>query len=284
MASDKKIIAEYIWIGGADELRSKARVISVSSSELLTIEKLPLWNYDGSSTDQASGTDSEVTIRPRRLCPCPFRKNNNVLVLCDTYDALNNPLKTNTRYVAEKIFNQKQEEKPWYGLEQEFFMINAKSRKPLGFNGENFLIPTQQGSFYCSVGADNTFGRDIIEDALSNMLHAQLTISGINAEVAPGQWEYQVGPVEGIDAADQLWLSRYILERTAEKYNIKIEYHPKPLGKHADWNGSGLHTNFSTQKMRDDDGFSAIIGAVKKLGEKHEEHMEIYGKYNEMRL
>ena len=280
----EKIVIEYIWIGGSNELRSKARVFDKDLGLENDLLKIPVWNYDGSSTDQAEGKLSEVMIKPVRICKCPFRRGDNLMVLCDAYDPTWNPIETNTRYGANKIFNTKLEEIPWFGIEQEFFMLNAYTHLPLGFNDETWNIPSKQGQYYCSVGAGNSFGRHIIDHALENMLYAGLNVSGINAEVAPGQWEYQIGPCTGIDAADQMWLSRYILERTAEKYNVKIEYHPKPLGENEDWNGSGSHTNFSTKSMRESGGIQVIYDAIKKLEVKHLEHMKVYGKDNEMRM
>jgi glutamine synthetase len=279
-----KIIVEYVWIGGSNELRSKARVLSKNDYLNQDPSKLPDWNYDGSSTEQAEGKLSEVMIRPIRVCRCPFRRNDNLIVLCDAYDPGWNPIPTNTRYNANVHFNTKLDEIPWFGIEQEFFLINAKTKRPLGFNDEVASNPTKQGQYYCSVGTGNAFGRQIMDEALDNMIYAGLNVSGINAEVAPGQWEYQIGPATGIDAGDQMWLSRYILERTAEKYNVIIEYHPKPLGENADWNGSGLHTNFSTKKMRESGGIDVIVEAIEKLKEKHYEHMMIYGKDNELRM
>jgi glutamine synthetase len=279
-------IVEYVWIGGSNELRSKTRVLEkINFNAACTNHQLiPWWNYDGSSTEQAEGKLSEVMISPIKVIRCPFRRANNLMVLCDAYDQKWNPIPTNTRAGANQIFNAKLSEEPWFGIEQEFFMYNAKTGLPLGFNGETLDQPKAQGQYYCSVGANNAFGRQIIEEALDNMLYAGLSVSGINAEVAPGQWEYQIGPVTGIDAGDQLWLSRYILERTAEKYNVRIEYHPKPLGTSEDWNGSGCHTNFSTLSMRNPGGISVIYDAIKKLESKHLEHMRVYGQFNEMRM
>jgi len=279
-----KIVIEYVWIGGSNELRSKARVLDKNDYLDADPSKIPEWNYDGSSTEQAEGKLSEVMIRPVRVCRCPFRRGDNLMVLCDAYDPGWNPIPTNTRNGANAIFNTKMDELPWFGIEQEFFLINAKTKRPLGFNDEVSINPTKQGQYYCSVGTGNAFGRQIVDEALDNMIYAGLCVSGINAEVAPGQWEYQIGPVIGIDAGDQMWLSRYILERTAEKYNVIIEYHPKPLGENADWNGSGLHTNFSTKRMREDGGIHVIVDAIKKLKAKHHEHMKVYGKDNEMRM
>lgn len=279
-----KIIIEYVWLGGLGELRSKARVVQVIDGMDTDATLIPFWNYDGSSTEQAEGKLSEVMISPCRVIPCPFRRGKNLMVLCDAYDHEWKPIATNTRVYAKGLFNSKLWEEPWFGIEQEFFLYNAKTNKPLGFNGEVLDEPKKQGQYYCSVGAGNAFGRQIIDEALDNMLFAGLSVSGINAEVAPGQWEYQIGPVTGIDAGDQLWLSRYILERTAEKYNTRIEYHPKPLGTDVDWNGSGCHTNYSTKKMREENGIDVIFDAIKKLEKKHIEHMEMYGQFNEMRM
>lgn len=282
-----KSIFEYIWIGGNNELRSKARVIDInlSSNDEEIFNNLPKWNYDGSSTKQAEGNDSEVIINPVKMVKCPFRKGNNYLVLCDTYKPNGDKLDTNTRFNANKIFEEKLDEEPWFGIEQEFFLMNSKTNKPLGV-GETFENVKEQGQFYCSVGSLNAFGRNIIDEALENMIYANLDVSGINAEVAIGQWEYQIGPVVGIDAGDQMWLSRYILDRTCEKYGIHVNYDPKPIGD--EWNGSGLHTNYSTKNMREGNenktGLEFIDEAIFKLSLKHEEHMKVYGDGNEKRM
>lgn len=281
-----KSIVEYIWIGGKNELRSKARVLEFNNFSLKNVfENLPKWNYDGSSTEQAEGNDSEVIIIPRKVVKCPFRKNANFLVMCDTYKPDGTPLPNNNRVDANKIFESKLDEEPWFGLEQEFFLMDSKTNKPLGLD-KTYQNDLKQGQFYCSVGSLNAFGRNIIDEALENMLKADLDVSGINAEVAVGQWEYQIGPVNGIDAGDQLWLSRYILERTCEKYGVHVNYDPKPIGM--EWNGSGLHTNFSTKNMRegttDKTGLEYIEEAINRLSLKHNEHMKVYGEGNELRM
>lgn len=274
----KKIIAEYVWIGGNGELRSKARTLDSKCT------KLPEWNYDGSSTNQALGHDSEVILKPKATFSCPFRKGGNILVLCDTYTNDNTPLKTNTRFEANRLFQKALYEFPWFGLEQEFFIIDKQTNKPLGMSKN--LSTMKQGQYYCSVGAENAFGRQIIEELYNACLYAGLNISGINAEVAPAQWEYQIGPCTGIDAGDQLWISRYILYRIAEKYNVSINLEPKPLK--GDWNGSGCHANYSTKSMREGyhkyTGLDIINKAIKKLSLKHKEHMRVYGEGNEARM
>ena len=287
-----KFIAEYIWIDGENKLRSKARTlnqfsphdIKSCSSKYFSYNQsiIPNWNYDGSSTKQANGSDSEIILIPRYGIPCPFRKGINILVMCETYKSNMTVATNNNRLWAKEIFDKKLEEKPWFGIEQEFFMINPLTNKPLGWN-ENV---DEQGQYYCSVGTQNAFGRELIDKHYEYCLYAGLGISGINAEVAPGQWEYQIGPVEGIDAGDQLWLSRYIIQRIAEQYKIVIDFEPKPL--HGDWNGSGCHTNYSTLSMRqgskDKDGIEFIKEAINKLSVKHNEHMELYGTGNELRM
>ena len=156
-----KYIAEYVWIGGENELRSKARTLSISHDQTLKPEDLPDWNYDGSSTKQAQGSDSEVIIKPRAIYPCPFRKGINILVMCDTYKPDGTPIFNNHRHKAKELFDQKLDEKPWYGIEQEFFMINRKTGKPLGFPQEG--NPNPQFQYYCSVGAGNAIGRELID-------------------------------------------------------------------------------------------------------------------------
>jgi glutamine synthetase len=275
-----KMIAEYVWIGGEGELRSKAR----SLPENQDLNHLPEWNYDGSSTKQAEGNDSEVILKPRNVYHCPFRKENNILVMCDTYKPDGTPIFNNHRHHADKIFSQNLDEKPWYGIEQEFFMINRKTNKPLGFPQEGH--PNPQFQYYCSVGAGNAIGRALIDEHYQACLDAGLSISGINAEVAPGQWEYQIGPVEGINAGDQVCISRYILQRIAEKYDVGIDFEPKPVA--GDWNGSGCHTNYSTKSMREGTdsktGYQVIEEAIEKLSKRHDEHMAVYGTGNELRM
>ena len=279
-----KIIAEYVWLGGNGELRSKARTLDVDNTGIL--QQLPEWNYDGSSTGQASGNDSEVVIKPCNVYKCPFRKDNNILVMCDTYKPDGEPLKDNNRHWAKKLFDQKLDEMPWYGIEQEFFLIDNDTDKPVGFKKNN-----TQGQYYCSVGSNNAFCRQIVDMHYEYCLYAGLNISGVNAEVAPGQWEYQIGPVEGINAGDELYIARYIIHRICEKYNISVNIEPKPLK--GDWNGSGCHTNYSTKSMREGtrdstetekSGLDYINEAVQKLSLKHNEHMKVYGTGNELRM
>jgi glutamine synthetase len=276
-----KVLVEYVWIGGNNELRSKTKVMD---KEVHSVNDLSEWNYDGSSTAQAAGGDSEVIIQPRALFNDPFRGGNNKMVMCDTYRPDGTPLENNHRVLANQLFNQALDEEPWFGLEQEYFLMDPKTKKPLGFphNGH----PEPQGQYYCSAGAQNSFGRDIAEEHLIACVTAGITISGINAEVAPGQWEFQIGPCVGIDEGDHLWMARYLLNRVAEKHGAIVDLEPKPVK--GDWNGSGCHANYSTKNMRqgndDKSGLDFINEAIEKLSHNHMEHMNVYGSGNEERM
>jgi len=273
--SSNNLIAEYIWIGGNGELRSKTKVLPGFS--LPSLDALPMWNYDGSSTAQAEGLNSELKLKPVAVYVNPFAYNcvftQSFLVLCETLDKNDNPLLTNTRADAAKLFetNKVKSEKTWFGIEQEYFIMGK-------FN--NFY-GCKQGQYYCSVGNKNAIYREVAEEHMNLCLKAGLKVSGINAEVAPCQWEYQIGPCEGIEAGDQVWISRWIMERLSEKHNVTINWDPKPV---KGINGSGCHTNYSTEKMRNAGGLNVIFSAIEKLRLKHKEHMEVYGKDNDKRM
>jgi len=204
------------------------------------------------------------------------------LVMCDTYTPAGEPLPTNTRYAAEQLFKEHEKEETWFGLEQEFTLFNTDQRTPLGWPlGGQPSRP--QGPYYCSVGPENNFGRHITDSMYKACLYAGIEISGTNGEVMPGQQEYQVGPCVGIDAGDQLMMSRYILQRICEDFQVYCTLFPKPITE-GDWNGAGMHTNVSTKTMREAGGLDTIKQAIYKLGAKHAEHIAAYGEGNELRL
>ena len=278
LSSNTTTLVEYVWIGGNNELRCKTKVMD---KLVRSVDDLSNWNYDGSSTGQAAGEDSEVIIKPRALFNDPFRRENHKMVLCDTYTPSDEPLGNNHRQWANEIFNKGLDEEPWFGLEQEYFLIDPRTNLPLGFGEEK-----TQGQFYCSAGAENAFGRVVAEEHLQACVYAGIKISGINAEVAPGQWEFQIGPCVGIEEGDHLWMARYLLQRVAEKYSVSVNIEPKPVK--GDWNGSGCHINYSTKNMREGTlskkGIDYIHEAVEKLSHKHDEHMAVYGSGNEERM
>lgn len=273
-----------MWIDAIGNTRSKTRTLAASKAE--SVGALPKWNFDGSSTNQAPGDDSEVILRPVAIYKDPFRPRDdgvdNILVMCDTYTPNGDPIATNTRAPAEKVFNQHEDEETWFGLEQEFTLFNTDQVTPLGWpKGGQPNRP--QGPYYCSVGPENNFGRHITESMYRACLYAGIEISGTNGEVMPGQQEYQVGPCIGIDAGDQLMMSRYILQRICEDFQVYCTLHPKPIVE-GDWNGAGMHTNVSTKTMREAGGLETIKQAIYKLGAKHAEHIAAYGEGNELRL
>lgn len=272
-----KFIVEYIWTDNEGNFRSKCRTIDSS------VEKIPTWNYDGSSTGQSLSKDSEITLHPVHVTNCPFRLGN-YLALCETRDCDNKPAKGDYYQWAKKVFSLKSVEdiKPWYGLEQEYFIMDQHG-VPLGLKtAEN------QGRYYCSVGTNNAYGRFISDQHYQACLHAGLEISGTNSEVAPGQWEFQIGPVEGIHAANQLMIARFLLIKVAEMHNLCISFHPKPACLFKDgksiWNGSGCHVNFSTEEMRNENGCVHINKAITLLSKQHQLHMKYYGTDNHLRM
>ncbi|KIZ04228.1 glutamine synthetase [Monoraphidium neglectum] len=284
-----KIIAEYVWIGGSGaDLRSKSRTLAKIPTKP---EDLPTWNYDGSSTGQAPGEDSEVYLVPRSIFKDPFRGGDNILVLCDAYEPprVNPdgtvtdivPIPTNTRAAAAAVMEKAAAEEPWFGIEQEYTLLNALTKWPLGWPDNGY--PAPQGPYYCSAGAGCAIGRDIADVHYKMCLFAGVNISGVNAEVMPAQWEYQVGPCVGIDGGDHMWISRYIMYRVAEIFNVDVSFDPKPIP--GDWNGAGGHCNYSNNATRAaGTGWDAIQEQIAKLEKRHAVHIASYGEGNERRL
>ncbi|CAL2038593.1 unnamed protein product [Caenorhabditis brenneri] len=282
-AHPSKCQATYVWIDGTGEqLRAKTRTMD---SKPQNITDYPVWNYDGSSTGQAEGINSDRYLKPVAVFADPFLGGQNVLVMCETLDNDNKPTATNHRDACATIMKEISEEHPWFGMEQEYLIVD-RDEHPLGWPKHGY--PAPQGKYYCGVGADRAFGREVVETHYRACLHAGINIFGSNAEVTPGQWEFQIGTCEGIDMGDQLWMARYILHRVAEQFGVCISLDPKPKVTMGDWNGAGCHTNFSTSVMRKANGISAIIEAMKSLEKTHAEAMMVYdpngGKDNLRRL
>ena len=283
----ERIAAEYIWIDGTGiNLRSKSRTLPSAVKDLWEI---PEWNYDGSSCMQATTSNSEVIMKPVAYFPDPFRGGDNILVLCTTYvwaDEEKSKLKpsnTNFRHYCEPIFEDTKIFDPWFGIEQEYTLFETKTpftKWPLGWPEGGY--PTEQGPYYCSVGATVCYGRIVMDLHYQAWLAAKINICGTNGEVMPGQWEFQIGPCGGLDIGDHLWMARYILLRVSEDLNIAVDFHPKPIP--GDWNGAGCHTNYSTNLTRGEDGIEYILKGIQKLKEKHSEHINVYGIDNSKRL
>lgn len=274
-----KIRAEYIWIDGhrpTAGLRSKTKILD---KEVKTLADLPDWGFDGSSTEQAEGHSSDCALKPVFFVSDPIRGGKDVLVLCEVYTAKGDTHPTNTRAHLRNIEKKYKKLEAWFGIEQEYTLY-ANTSRPLGFPEVGY--PGPQGPYYCGVGSENIVGRELIEKHLKACLDAGLTISGINAEVMPGQWEFQVGTLGALEVADQLWLARWILKRLGEDMGITVSFYPKPVI--GDWNGAGAHVNFSTKAMRAAGGMTVIERACKAFGKKRAEHIVVYGADNNLRL
>lgn len=227
-----KVQAKYIWIDGTGEnVRSKTRTLDFIPA---CAKELPQWSFDGSSTGQADGKNSDTYLIPVALYNDPIRRGNNKLVLCETYDYNKKPTATNHRAACVQAMNCVCEQEPQWGLEQEYQMMDVDGR-PFGWpimHGE----PTPVPIYYCGVGALNAYGREIIEAHYRASLYAGIDLGGTNAEVTPGQWEYQIGVCDGMKAADDLWMARFLMCRIAEEYGIQISLDPKLF---PNWNGAG---------------------------------------------
>ena len=268
-----KIKFEYIWLDGytpVQNLRSKTKVLDMDSFDG-DISKLPVWAFDGSSTQQAEGHFSDLLLYPKRAYLDPARVDA-YLVICEVYNSDGTPHATNHRHLLND------DKELWVGFEQEYVIM--KNGKPLGFPKKGY--PAPQGPYYCAIGTGNVAGRDMVEEHLDICIEAGLNPSGINAEVMLGQWEYQIFGKGALEAADDLWVSRYLLYRLAEEYDYEIDLHPKPIK--GDWNGSGMHTNFSTKAMREVGGEKMMTEICEAFGKRHSEHMAVYGAYNDERL
>ncbi|KAI8066357.1 hypothetical protein BC940DRAFT_275211 [Gongronella butleri] len=277
LAQGDKVQVEYVWIDAVGCLRSKTKTVTKVPEKA---SDLPEWNFDGSSTGQAEGHDSDVLMQPVALYSDPFRGGNNKFAICELFNHDGTPHKTNHRHACAKVMAAFADQRPWFGIEQEYMLFDPETNKPYGWPMHGF--PEPQGKYYCGVGAGKIFGRDIVEAHYRACLYAGVNISGVNAEVAPGQFEFQVGPCEGITMGDDLWAARYLLERVSEDFGISVSIHPKPIK--GDWNGAGCHTNVSTVAMREEGGLAEIQKAIEKLSLRHNEHIAVYGEDNDQRL
>merc|ERR1712002_621632 len=278
---NENVQVSYIWIDGSGEnLRSKTRTVD---KEPLSVEDLPTWNFDGSSTGQATGDRSDVFLQPVCMFPDPFRRGKHKLALCETTDPNGKPMASNKRRACKEMMLKVEDQHPWFGIEQEFSFLDIDGH-PLKWPKRGY--PGPQGPYYCGIGANNAYGRAISEAHYRACLYSGIKIAGTNAEVLPGQWEFQIGPCEGIDMGDHLWMARYLLHRVAEDFDVIVTLDPKPIS--GDWNGSGAHCNFSTEKMRLPGGLQFIQEACEKLKTRHDVHMAYYdpkkGQDNKRRL
>lgn len=282
--------AEYIWLDGAtnddptQKLRSKTRIIEVGEGETLET-KLTNWSYDGSSTNQADGDSSDVVLMPVNVVSDPTR-DDSVLVLCETFlSDGETPHPTNPRALLREILETPvvSEEEPQFGFEQEYFLMDSKKIMPLGWETpQGFSVP--QGPFYCGVGPAQIKGRNFSEAHTVACMEAGVMIYGTNAEVAPAQWEFQIGPrgvssdnLCALNICDHVWFARWLMYRIGEDFDVEPSIDVKPVK--GDWNGSGMHTNFSTKTMRESgNALSYVVEhLMPKFKANHTKHIEVYG-------
>ncbi len=271
-----KFKLEYIWLDGYEpvpNLRGKTQVKDFDS--MPTLEQLPLWGFDGSSTRQADGGDSDCMLKPVAAFPDPARENS-VLVMCEVLLPDDSPHPSNSRATIPD------DPDTWFGFEQEYFLY--RDGRPLGFPRDGFPLP--QGEYYTGVGYKNVgeIAREIVDKHLDLCLAAGINHEGINAEVAKGQWEFQIFGKGSKRAADEVWIARYMLLRLCEKYRVDVNFHPKPLGIEHDWNGSGMHANFSTKYMREVGGKEYFEKLMAAFDDAKDDHIAVYGPDNHMRL
>ena len=215
----------------------------------------------------------------------PIRGGDNILVMCEVLNVDMTPHASNTRAGCLAAAENFAEFEPMFGLEQEYTFYeqsydSLKYGQPLGFLllviqhlKEVIIAELEQMKFM-----EETYQKNMRQHAWQ----LGLEISGTNAEVMPGQWEFQIGPVGAPEIGDHIWVARWLLYRIAEDYNISATLDPKPVK--GDWNGAGMHTNFSTKQMREDGGYDAIIAGCEALGKNAELHVKNYGSGIEDRL
>src|SRR3982751_1290607 len=268
---------EYVWLDGYEpvpNLRSKTQIKEFTKFPKL--EELPWWGFDGSSTRQAEGKSSDCMLKPVAVFPDTTRKNG-ALVMCEVYM----PDKK-TPHPSNSRANIPDDPGAWFGFEQEYFLY--RDGAPLGFPKEGF--PAPQGEYYTGVGFKNVgdIARQIVDEHIDLCIEAGIAIEGVNAEVAKGQWEFQIFGKGARRAADELWIARYLMLRLCERFGVDVNFHPKPLGADVDWNGSGLHTNFSTKHMREIGGEEYFAALMSAFSQARDEHIACYGPETHLRL
>ncbi|XP_078497976.1 glutamine synthetase-like [Lissotriton helveticus] len=276
-----QVLVTYVWIDGSGEgVRCKTKTLDY---EPTCLEDIPEWAFSGFATQQAEPFENCMYLIPVQMFRDPFCLDPNKLVMCEVLEDNRKAADTNLRHTCKTVMEKVKDFHPWFGMEQEYTLMGVNGR-PFGWPENGF--PEPQGPYYCGVGADKMFGRDIVESHYKACLYAGVKIGGTNAECMPSQWEFQVGPCEGIIIGDHLWMARFILHRVCEDFGVVATLDPKPMAGH--WNSAGCHTNFSTEAMRKAGGLKYIEDAIEKLSKRHHHHICVYdphgGKDNSRRL
>jgi glutamine synthetase len=176
---------EYIWLDGytpVANLRGKTLIKEFESFP--SLESLPAWGFDGSSTQQAEGGSSDCVLKPVAVYPDTTRRNG-AIVMCEVMMPDGTPHPSNARATILD------DPGAWFGFEQEYFLY--QDGRPLGFPADGFP-KIGQGPYYCGVGYKfmGDIARQIVEEHLDLCFDAGINHEGINAEVAKGQWEFQI--------------------------------------------------------------------------------------------
>ena len=282
---------EYIWVDGHKpaKIRSKVRFDKINTNVIenqnVFLKTLPSWSFDGSSTGQADVDKSDMILKPVRVVPNTTERTRtpSFVVLCEVYDSDDKPHSSNKRAILRDFMKSDNSKGTMFGIEQEFIITNPNNGKPFGWEEQENNKPRPQGDYYCGVGADVAKMRDVSESHAMACNTAGVSIKGTNAEVMLSQWEYQLSETDALSVCDNLWYSRFFLQRIAEKMNLSISYAPK-LIEGDEWNGSGAHINFSTEEMRKNSDDSYMVFLCSSLGEFHEESFSYYGIENDKRL
>lgn len=267
---------EYIWLDGyqpTQSLRSKTLIVDDFSGK---VEDAPIWAFDGSSTEQAEGNASDCLLKPCAAFPDPVRfGGNGWLVMAEVLNADSTPHLSNARATIDD-----DDDDFWFGFEQEYTIIDPETGLPLGFPRDGF--PPPQGPYYTSVGTRFNHGREMVDQHVHICLEAGINLEGINSEVMMGQWEYQIFAKGAGRAGDEMWVARYLMERLSESYGVIIDLHPKPVK--GDWNGSGMHVNFSNGAMRSAGNEEVFKTICEEFSRNIDEHIAVYGAHNDQRL
>ena len=289
MSPDAPMIKfDYIWLDGGSpkRIRSRTKFIDMSSLNAVSPEdmlsKLPELSFDGSSTSQSETDSSDCILKPVKAVPFRVDRTPSFIVLCEVMNVDGTPHETNTRFKMRETIEKINTKDMIFGVEQEFVLTDPFTNKPLGWDKYDSDTPPDQGDYYCGVGSDVTVGRDIVETFTITSAGAGIHLDGVNSEVMLSQWEYQTRPKNALEASDELWITRFILQKVSERMKVGISYDPKLM--EGDWNGSGGHINFSTEHMRKNADMDYMNLLCSSMSTYHDKAIEVYGEGNVRRL
>tara|TARA_Y100001938_G_C8098994_1_gene440206 strand:- start:5313 stop:6416 length:1104 start_codon:yes stop_codon:yes gene_type:complete len=293
--SERVMEIEYIWLDGYDvsNLRSRTRYIKQSGNDRnLELSDLPEWSHDGSSTNQAEVSNSDMILKPVKLYISKSEPTRGY-ALCEVYNTKGKPHISNSRVDLAKLMDSdKNFSNLTFGIEQEYVFIEPKQSQPWQWptrwddeeKMEKTFFPGPQGRYYCGTG-NFVRGRNVVREHARRCHDIGLELTGTNAEVMLSQWEYQLGPQNPLDLADDMWMARYLYEQIAEEKGFAVEYFPKLFRDNDDWAGTGCHINFSTPTLREGgDNKRYIDDLLVGISEDHKKHIKVYGAGNEFRL